>query len=248
MFSRRWLLATMLVIGALAVMARLGLWQLERLEQRRAFNDRVQRQFDQPQLVLSGAALEEDLASMEYRQVVVRGEYDFANQVVLRNQALDNQAGVHLLTPLRIAGSQQAILVNRGFVPAGAQIDLQTADWSRYNEPGMVVVEGMLRASQSKPDFGRRSDAIPAPGEPPLRAWHFANVSAISAQLPYPLLPVYIQQAPDPSWSTLPARTQPELELSEGPHMGYAIQWFGFAALLGFGYPLYIRRREYANG
>jgi surfeit locus 1 family protein len=42
----------------------------------------------------------------------------------------------------------------------------------------------------------------------------------------------------------LPYRTQPKLELSEGPHMGYAMQWFTFAALLGIGYPFFIKRQE----
>ena len=75
-FSRRWILTTLLVIAAMGVLARLGVWQLDRLEQRRAFNARVQAQIDQPQLELSGPALEADLANMEYRQVSVTGEYD----------------------------------------------------------------------------------------------------------------------------------------------------------------------------
>jgi surfeit locus 1 family protein len=113
-FSRRWLLATLLVAAAMAVMVRLGIWQLDRLEQRREFNARVLAQINQPALVLKGPALQADLASMEYRPVVVEGEYDFSQQVALRNQVWENQAGVHLLTPLRIAGTEQSVLVNRG--------------------------------------------------------------------------------------------------------------------------------------
>jgi surfeit locus 1 family protein len=100
-----------------------------------------------------------------------------------------------------------------------------------------------LRRSQSKPDFGKRSDPTPAPGQR-LEAWNFANVEGISQQAPYELLPVYIQEAPDPSWTGLPYRTQPVLNLSEGSHMGYAIQWFAFAGILAFGYPFFIRREE----
>ncbi len=76
----------------------------------------------------------------------------------------------------------------------------------------------VLRASQSKPDFGRRSDPIPAPGTGRLDIWNFANIQGIAQQAPYPLLPVYIQQAPDAAWSRLPERSQPTLDLSEGPH------------------------------
>ncbi len=50
MFSRRWFLATILVVVGVAVNIRLGIWQLDRLEQRRAFNTRVLAQINQPLL------------------------------------------------------------------------------------------------------------------------------------------------------------------------------------------------------
>jgi len=241
LFSRRWLLATILVVIGVAVNIRLGIWQLDRLEKRRAFNTRVLAQVDQPVLDLQGAGLEQDLANMEYRQVVVTGEYDLSNEVALRNQSWGNQIGVHLLTPLRISGSDQTILVDRGWVPDD---DFVYDGWTEFAEPGVVEVRGLLRASQSKPDYGQRSDPTPFPGAGPLKAWYFANVERIAEQVPYALLPVYVQQAPDPAWSGLPYRAQPDLEISEGPHMSYAIQWFTFAAILGIGYPFFVRRQE----
>ncbi len=131
--------------------------------------------------------------------------------------------------------------MDRGWIP---EEDAAPASWASYNETGTVTVEGVLRASQSKPDFGRRSDPIPAPGTGRLDIWNFANIQGIAQQAPYPLLPVYIQQAPDAAWSRLPERSQPTLDLSEGPHQSYAIQWFTFAVLLGLGYPFFIRRQE----
>jgi surfeit locus 1 family protein len=240
LFSRRWILATLLVLAGIALTIRLGIWQLDRLAQRRAFNSRVAFQMQQPELLLSAEALVADLARMEYRPAKVHGFYDFSQQVALRNQAWDNQGGVHLITPLRIEGSQQAVLVDRGWVPVE---DFSSSDWSAYDEPGLVEVEGVIRASQAKPDFGRRSDTLPAPGEPPLKAWNFVNVQGIARQMPYALLPVYVQQVPDPAWSAMPYRSAPELDLSEGPHQGYALQWFTFAALLLVGYPYYVFRR-----
>jgi surfeit locus 1 family protein len=241
MLSRRWLLTTILVVIGVAINIRLGIWQLDRLEQRRAFNARVLAQVNQPVLQLSGDAMEADLASMEYRQVRVIGEYDLSHEVSLRNQAWGNRPGVHLLTPLRIQGSDQVILVNRGWVPVeGGDFE----SWAAYPEAGMVEVQGILRAPQSAPDYGQRRDPVPAEGEAPLKAWYFANIEAIARQVPYPLLPAYIQQAPDPSLARPPYRTQPELDLSEGPHQSYALQWFSFAVILGLGYPFFIRRQE----
>jgi surfeit locus 1 family protein len=201
----------------------------------------VLAQTSQPVLNLQGHALNEDLSGMEYRKVVVRGVYDHQHEVALRNQAYDNQIGVHLLTPLIIDGTEQAVLVDRGWVPDS---EFVYDGWEEYAEPGMVEVQGIIRASQSKPDFGRRSDPTPIPGGEPLKAWYFANVEAISEQVPYPLLGIYVQEAPNQGWTRLPYRTQPNLELTEGPHMGYAIQWFTFAAILGIGYPFFIRRQE----
>jgi len=239
--SRRWWKTTILVLLAMAVMARLGVWQLDRLEIRRAFNTRVQTQLDQPTLILDGAALGDDLENMEYRQVVVEGVYDHDAEVVLRNQVWNNQAGVQLLTPLQIMGIDRAVLVNRGWIPYE---DFTSREWSKYAEPGLVEVSGMIRASENKPDFGRRTDPIPMPGEAPLKAWHLANVIGISKQIPYELLPIYVQQLPSSGWDGMPYRSEPDLELTEGSHFGYAIQWFSFAGVLGIGYLFYIRREE----
>jgi surfeit locus 1 family protein len=239
MISRRWILSTLLVIAAMAVMARLGIWQLDRLEQRKVFNARVLAQIDQPPILLSGQALNTDLASMEYRPVIVEGEYDHSQEVALRNQAWNDQIGVHLLTPLKIAGSDRAVLVDRGWVPVQ---DFDSHDWSQYTEPGEVRVQGVIRASSSAPDFGRRLDP---PGRQDI--WNFTNVERIAEQVSYPMLAIYIQQAPDPSWTGLPHRSQPELDLTEGPHLGYAFQWFTFAIILGLGYPFFIRRQENAR-
>ncbi len=244
LFSRRWILTTLLVLVGVGVLARLGIWQLDRLEARRAFNARVSAQEVAPLLVLDSAALKdprltESLKGMEYRAVTVQGEYDFSHQVALRNQSWGNEWGVHLLTPLHIAGSEHSILVDRGWIPAEA---FKSGDWSAYDEPGNIRVHGIIRASQSKPDFGKKNDP-----EGVLEAWNFANVERIQAQTPDALLPVYIQQAPDPAWTSLPYRSLPEVELTEGPHMGYALQWFSFAALLGVGYPFFIRKQSGEN-
>lgn len=237
LFNRQWWWATLLVVAAMGVMIRLGIWQLDRLEQRQAFNSRVNAQLEQPPLMLAGEALYTDLANMEYRAVVAVGVYDVSQQVAIRNQAWENQFGVHLLTPLVISGSNQAVLVDRGWIPAE---DADPEQWGKYDEPGIVKVEGIFRASRSRPDFGGVPDPTPAPGER-LLLWNNVNVPQIAAQMSHTLVPVYIQQAPDPAWTSLPYRDQPTLDLTEGPHMGYALQWFTFATVLGLGYPVYVR-------
>jgi surfeit locus 1 family protein len=240
-FSRRWWVATILVMAGVALCVRLGIWQLDRLEKRRAFNARVQAQVEQPRLPLQGEALQADLYNMEYRPVSVVGSYDHSQEMALNNQQWGNQWGVHLITPLVISGTQQAVLVDRGWIP---NQDFQSGDWSPFAEQGVVTVQGVLRRPQSKAEIGGRSDPTLAPGEAWRLNWNFVNIEQIARQVSYPLLGAYVQQAPDPAWTGLPYRTQPKLELSEGPHMGYAMQWFTFAALLGIGYPFFIKRQE----
>ena len=238
MFGRKWLLATLLVLAGMALCIRLGIWQLDRLEQRRAFNAHVEWARAQPLLDLNREQ-PPDLADMEWRAAKARGEYDFANQVAVRNQYYGNQYGYHLLTPLLFDG--KAVLVDRGWVPAEGSSP--PSDWREYDEQGTVNVSGQLRLGQPKPAFGGVADPLPENGSR-LEVWNNADLERIAAQLPYSVLPVYIQPDMDASDTEPPIPYQPEIELTEGPHFGYALQWFTFAVLLFVGYPLFLRKQE----
>jgi len=237
-FSRKWLFATLFVLGGTLILIRLGNWQLDRLDQRRAFNAQVEAARSQPVLNLA-AEIPADLSGMEWRSVQIVGTYDFENQIAIRNQYYGDQYGYHLLTPLHFSGT--AVLVDRGWIPADG--NSTAADWRKYDEAGEVKVIGQIRLGQGKPAFGGVADALPADGSR-LEIWNNADVAEISKQLPYPLLTVYIQASPDPADAEPPIPFQPELELTEGPHFGYAMQWFIFAAILFFGYPFYVRKQE----
>lgn len=241
LFRSPWWKTTLLVLIAVGVLVRLGIWQLDRLDQRQAFNARIEAQWERPPLHLNDFTKVDDLVNMEYRWITVVGEYDHTNQVALRNQVWNNILGVHLLTPLQIAGTDHTILVNRGWI---LMEDFTSGNWEKFDEVGLVEVKGMIRNSQSKPEIGRISDPVSSLDQEGLTAWNLANLDHIGQQIPYSILPVYVQQAPDPSWNGLPHRSLPDLDLTEGSHLGYAIQWFTFAAILGFGYPYYIQKES----
>ena len=90
LFSRKWIITTVLVVAASIGLARLGIWQLNRLEQRRALNSRILAQIDAPMLSLDSDVVAQgiDLCAMEYRQVKVNGNYLFEQQTAWRNQVL----------------------------------------------------------------------------------------------------------------------------------------------------------------
>ena len=238
MVSRRWWIATLLVFIGTLVLIRLGIWQLDRLETRRAFNAQVESSRSLPILDLNQEQ-PQNLIEMEWRAVRVSGQYDFENQVALRNKYRGDEYGYHLLTPLLFSGT--AVLVDRGWVPADG--NSAPEDWRKYDETGDVIVTGQIRLGQTKPAFGGVDDALPENGIR-LAIWSNADVARIAGQLPYPALPVYIQLDANEHDSTPPIPFQPAIELTEGSHFGYALQWFTFAAILFVGYPFFLRKQE----
>ncbi len=238
MLSRKLAFTTLLVLIGSAVCIRLGIWQLDRLEQRRAFNAQVESMRAADPLDLN-LGTSENIASMEWRAVTVTGEYDFANQVALRNQYNEGVYGFHLITPLLFQG--KAVLVNRGWIPA--ESDSTPEDWRDYDERGEVRVTGQIRLGQGKPAFGGIPDALPTDGTR-LEVWNNLDVEKISSQLPYLTLDVFIQPNLEEGDAFPPIPYQPVIELTEGSHFGYALQWFTFAAILFFGYPFYLRKQD----
>ena len=236
----RWIGITLAVLIAVGVMIRLGFWQLDRLSQRRALNARVSAQIDAPILDLNQGIAVDQLYDMEYHSVMLVGTFDFSQEVILRNQVHGDQLGYAVITPLKIQGSDYSVLVERGWIPLD---QASPAQRSQFDEPGTVTVKGILRRSQTQPVFAGAVDPTLTPGQTRLDAWNMVNVDRIQQQVNLKLLPVYIQQAPDPSWTAMPYRSVSTPDLSDGPHMSYAIQWFLFASVLGVGYPIFVRRK-----
>lgn len=234
-----WIVTTVLVLIAAAVMVRLGFWQLDRLSERRAHNSQARAQAELPPLNLN-ADLPADLERMDMRAATVSGEYLIDREIILRNQVWQDRLGVHLLTPLRILGSGEVMLVDRGWIPleqAGLPDRLQ------YSEAGRVTVMGLLR----KPPAPRSVAGVrPVAGSE--AGWNTIDLKGIQAQLGMSLLPVVLIAAPEGGSSDLPYRLLPELILTEGSHLGYAIQWFSFAAILLVGYPFFVRRQVRGAG
>jgi surfeit locus 1 family protein len=240
---KRWFIPTLLAVLAVIVLIRLGLWQLARLDERRAFNTHTLTQVNAPVLDLN-QPIPTEIAQMEYRPVTLRGTYDFDHQVALRNQDYHLNLGAHLLTPLHLAGSDQVIIVDRGWIP---QADFLAGNWAKFDQPGETTLQGVIRLAQTAPDFGRATDPTLAPGEAPLTAWRLANIPAVAGQLPYPIITtIYVQRTPETEGvlsvenPTEPLPSAPDVDLSEGNHQSYALQWFSFAFTLAVGYPFYV--------
>jgi len=202
---------------AAAGFARLGIWQLDRLHQRRQANVAIRAAREAPPITLTPADTDPD-ALAEHR-VAARGHYDLGNDIVLRGAVLEGAPGVLVVTPLLLADSGPAVQVTRGFLPAP---DAVTVDLDGLQEPGEVTVRGI-----AKPVPTGGGEPIPHGGQ---TTWRRLDRQALRERLPYHLLPVYVEQTPDSTLPTFPRRLAPA-PIDEGPHLSYAIQWFSFATM-----------------
>ncbi len=111
---------TIATIILLPVLLRLGFWQLDRAQEKREIEQRFAEQQARPAVELSRL---DPTGQIEYRRVRISGQFDDDRQILLDNQVHQKRAGYHVLTPLRIGGAQQYILVNRGWIDGHLQRD-----------------------------------------------------------------------------------------------------------------------------
>jgi surfeit locus 1 family protein len=238
LLTRRWIVLTVLVIVAVVAMVALGFWQLRRLHSVREDNARVRARLAQPveplQFVHGPGALP---ASTVYRRVSVTGRYDRVSEILLRNRSLNGEPGSHVLTPLRMADGR-AVVVDRGWVP----LDLTAEQEEQARPPVLepVTVVGVLFPSERKSVF---APSIPPKGR--VTTIPRVDVARIGKQLEYPVVPLYLRlESQTPAQSgELPVPPGPP-DLSEGPHLSYAIQWFLFATVATGTYVALLRRER----
>lgn len=209
-------LAFSILVGALCV--RLGFWQLRRLSERRAAVATAEARRMVPALPVLG------IQDPEGRRATATGRFDYANEVVLRERAREGVPGVEVVTPLRLDGSDTAVLVVRGFVPSADAMGYNPA---LHREADSGTVSGLVLPLPSD-----SAGARPALREG-RETWRRLDLTSLRGRSPYPLSPYYLLA--DSPATALPApRRSVAPALDDGPHLNYAIQWFAFG-LIAFG-------------
>lgn len=203
-----------------ALFVRLGFWQLERLRERQAYNAPVESRLGLPPVELR--ELPRALEDARHRRVLVSGQYDYSREIVLTLRSRQGSPGVNLLTPMRVAGNDTAVLVNRGWIYAPDGVDADTGPW---HEADPAAATGYIRLLETGDAGGARStertDAVRRP--------HHATIVAM---LPYPIAPYYVVlTSPGSDPERVPPRVPPPA-LDEGSHRSYAVQWFTFALIV----------------
>lgn len=137
-----------------------------------------------------------DWGSLTWRRVSVAGTFDFEHEFLLRNRSLNKRAGAHIVTPLKIDGLSDAyVLVDRGFVPLGREGAVARKP---YQRPAHVEMFGLIKESMPPKWLLSPNDPETGGKRPWVDQFLRADIPKISRQLPYPVLPVYLETMLNP--------------------------------------------------
>ena len=203
-------------------------WQYHRGVDRHARNAVIENRIAQSPIEL--AAVKGNLADFEWQTVEVVGSFNPDRQILLRNRYHDGKYGYEVLT-LFTSTDNKSFWVDRGWVQAGATAT--TPPVVTALPQGEVSISGRLRLDSSLP---RGSFfALPGKGE--------GLVSELNAQSQLDTEEFYIDLLSGSDTSLTPEVSAQLPELSDGPHMAYALQWIFFGGLVFYGRILIRRSR-----
>ena len=225
-----WVLSHVFAVAVIVTFVALGVWQLDRHDQRAARNATVEARADLPVVPVAEALAEAgDPSELRFRRLSATGTY--ADPVLLvDNRSLGGLPGAWILAPLELDDGT-VLAVNRGFrFAVDGRVEAPPAP------DGEVRVEGTVAEWEWGGCGVRRDDADRPVGTACLN--HDAATEAFGAEV----LPLVVQrQVSEPAEADV-LEPVPAPELDAGPHRSYAFQWFAFAVIVAVVYPLILRR------
>jgi cytochrome oxidase assembly protein ShyY1 len=197
----------------------LGNWQVRRAAEKTALQARLAQRTALPPLVLDGRPV--DRAAIEYRRVIATGEFIADWPVFLDNRPLEGRTGFVLLMPFRIAGSNEAVLVARGWLPRDPAAHDRVPQVA--TPAGRTTIEGLAVLHPARVmELGTAPPPRPNAIMQNLDPAGFARASGLS------VLPVLVEQTGfDPAL----IRKWPAPAVDVDRNKGYAFQWYALAAM-----------------
>lgn len=165
----------------------------------------------------SGRAEERRAAAASQQRVDVTGVFEPRHTVLLDNKVRHKQAGYEVITPLRISGSEEHVLVNRGWIAAPATRDVLPQIPTPIGPQRIegVALERLPRLLAREGDKGKVRQTL--------------EIAAFAAETGLRLQPRVLEQH-----SELPdglLREWPRAETGVEKHRSYSLQWYSLAAL-----------------
>jgi len=195
----------------------LGNWQRQRGAEKEALREQYELTAHQPPLELTAASV--NVAALRFRPVRASGEFDGLRQVLIDNKVYAGRPGFDVVTPLKLAGGERYVLVDRGWIAQGAH----RSELPRAPPPaGEIRVEGRINLPPAH-YLELKMDA----GAGPVR--QNLDIDRIAAATGLPLLPFLIEQSGDAGDSLVRDWPPPDFGIDE--HRGYMAQWYLLAGL-----------------
>lgn len=234
LFRPMWLILHVTVVAAVVLMINLAFWQITRYNEKVDFNATVSRRIS-AQIVPVEQLLDdidtglETPESVEWRTVLVVGEYINSETVEAVNRAQNGSSGKDPLTPIRLADNR-LLLMNRGFI--------QLAKKVQPAPTGQVQIIGRVRSTEVRRRF-RISD--PAEGE--LLEVSNIDLDRLNKQMPSELAPIFVEvlESQPSDSSDLSQIAAPAL--STGSHLSYTFQWIIFSIFVLAGWVVVVTRK-----
>ena len=221
----RWIFAIIFGVVLAVVFFQFGLWQLSRLDERRVYNATVEARIDSEPRPLAGLVGQfgKEPAALVDRSATVSGRYIIEREFFSVGRIYDGVTGTLVLTPLELDDGSIMIVV-RGLVPVGTPGPPAVG----YETPtGVVLLTGRLDDGEEPLRIG---EAPPEGGV--LEEISRVDLAYIDTWYEGEVLPINLiletQSPPNAGDSPIPV---PQEELTEGRHLGYAVQWFAFALI-----------------
>ena len=216
---------TLATLALLPCLTWLGFWQLDKAQQKRVLQVEYDGRIDVAPITFGGKPW--PVEAVRFRRIQLMGDYDTAYQVLLDNRVHQGVAGYHVMTPLHIRGSDQRVLVNRGWIALGRD---------RQHPPHIDTPAGTqeIRGIAVVPNKKYFTLADPGPVSGPWQTvWQNINLERYRQAVPFPVQPVVVLLD-----GTSPAggfvRVWARLDAGIATHEAYAFQWFSLAvAVLG---------------
>lgn len=203
---------------AIALTVALGNWQSRRAEEKLARGRDLDDASRRAVLALPPGPV--DAHDYEFARVSARGEYSAKHTILLDNKVLRGVPGYHVLTPLKLAGSDMYVLVNRGWVAAGARRD----SLPQIPTPaGAQTVDGIavLPSSHILELDAKTEEGI---------VWQNLVLARYAKWSGLKLQPVVLQQTNEAADGL--ARVWARPDTGADKHRGYAFQWYALAATI----------------
>lgn len=201
----------------------LGIWQVQRALEKRAIEKRINARSSADALMLTGP-VDRDPDQIEYQKIIVQGVFIPHGQLLIDNILVGGKPGYYVITPLKIAGSDWHILVNRGWVRQGA---------TRQQLPdvplpaGMQTVEGIVRTPSALPFV--ESSSQPLDMDAPFNLLLYLDLEKYARESDLKIMNFAMLQSSDNPDGLI--RDWPPYRSKVAMHIGYALQWFAFAVI-----------------